>query len=313
MTTRTLTHPSGGPVHFHASSRSANIHVTVGGVEHATITIATNDTSGPAHEAVQQATLTSDHGTLTAHVTDPDTFATGGVVINNRGGVFIGGNSYGSVISTGSGSVSIQQVDGRTWVNGVEVTGDSHTGQSGPITITAALPAGSFVNLRSISGRIEQNGFAASTHAATTSGAIVIGRAATVEVETVSGKILVNRAASAKVSTTSGRISIGAVGAVNATSVSGRITVDNTNGRAVLRTVSGRIEAAYSGPMKPEAHTVSGRIEIERLNRREPQDDIPPAYATTEPEDAVPPGYTRRSEPEDARPGRQTETPWWRR
>jgi hypothetical protein len=272
VTTRTLTHPNPGPVYLHASSRAANINVTVGGVDFATVTIATDDTTGPAHDAVQAATMTADRANLAAHVTDPDsgTGSITGVTINGRGGVFIGGHNYGAA----PGPISVQQVNGRTWVNGVEVTGESQDSQPAPITITVRLPVGSSLNVRTISGRIEQTGFAASANASSTSGAIVIDRASTVEAEAVSGRIGIGHAASVIARSTSGRVSIGTVGAVTATTVSGRIAVDDTNGRAVLRTVSGRIEASYSGPVKPEASSVSGRIEIERLAAREGASDV---------------------------------------
>lgn len=312
MTARTLTSPVPVPVHFHASSRHAELNVVIGDVERATVTIETRDTTGPAHEAVQGAVLTQDRANLAAHVTDPDTGSINGVVVNGRGGVFIGGSNHGVV---SSGNMSVVQSGGRTWINGVEVTNDGTKGSGkppAPITITAHLPAGSSVHLRTISGDIDQTGMAASAHADSTSGRIRIDAAATVEAESVSGRIEVGRAASVIARSTSGRISIGTVGAVTASTVSGRIEIRDTSGRAVLRTVSGRIEAGYSGPVRPEASSVSGRIEIERVagtgtavRDAAPTVNDTPGWQRPEPEDAIPPEYAQSAQ--------RATTPWWRR
>ena len=49
MTTRTLTHPTPGPVTFDARSFAAGIEVAVTDTAHATVTISTADTDGHRH------------------------------------------------------------------------------------------------------------------------------------------------------------------------------------------------------------------------------------------------------------------------
>lgn len=68
MTSRTITHPDAGPVTFRADGRSHDIHVRVTDTPHASATISTDATYGPAHDAVRDAVLTAGLGMLAAGV-----------------------------------------------------------------------------------------------------------------------------------------------------------------------------------------------------------------------------------------------------
>lgn len=265
MTERTLAHPNPGPVVFDATTRSADIHVTTADIDHATVTIETTATTGPAHDAVQAADLTARTGYLGATLRDQNA---SGISIQG-GNITISGNNFSS-ISTGFGSTDIRAT-GRVVVNGVDVTdavnAGTADGANAPITVRATLPRGSSVDLRSDVGQITITGDTASTTARTVSGRIEVGYAQTANLGSISGSVSLDSAVSVQIQTVSGRIGVGKVGAINATTVSGRIEIDNTSGMAQLSTVSGRINAGYSGPAAPSTSSISGRVDTYRVHQ----------------------------------------------
>jgi hypothetical protein len=322
MTERMLTYPAPGPVTLRASSRASDIRVHVTDAPHATVAIRTEATRGPLHDAVQAAVLEYGHGTLTAKLTDD---SSGGIVIaSGRGSVSIGGGIANSVVSVGSGnssvistgSGSVVQVNGRTWVNGVEVGADSSgggPGTAGTIQIDATLPHGSSVDLHTTSGDITATGGSLNVAIVrASSGDIEIDSAWTADLTSSSGDITLDITIGATLNSSSGDIRIGQAGTVTANSSSGDIRVDDLSGRADLSTSSGDITARYSGP-EPSTHTSSGRVRLKQVaptardtipsQRAEPQDAVPPEQSQKEPEDAVPPGFERT----------RSQTPWWRR
>lgn len=316
MTSRTLASPDPGPITLRADAGACDIRVQVTDAEYASVTIRTEASTGPAHDAVTNATLLHDAAgaSLTATVHG----AGGQMTSRINGSVAIGGN----VVCAGSGS-SVVQVNGRTWINGVEIT--AGPGAAGSVRIEAVLPLGSSVELRTATGDITAAGPLETAHARTGTGRIEIEQARTVDLEADTGKVTVGRAESAQIATGAGGIRVGVAGTLTASSDVGSIRVQEVRGPARLAASCGDIKAGYSGP-KPHATTSVGSVKLRRIEalindalptatpgppgaappgagESGPRDAAPRAGAHGEPEDAVPPGYKR--------PG--PKTPWWRR
>lgn len=263
MTERTLTADRTGPVNFDATSNAADIHITVAG-DRAGVTVSTTAATGPSHDAVRSATLTQSTGSLSAAVRDEAAM----VVSTGRGSVSISGRNSG-VVMTGSGSVVMS--GGRVWVNGTEVTGAGDSGPLAPIVIRATLPAGSRIDVRTASGNVGAAGRLASATVRTTSGDITIAAADSANLTSVSGDIDLVDAGSVQASTTSGDVTVGTAGAVGVNSVSGDVRVGCVAGNASASTVSGDIRIGYSGPVRPSAGSVSGRVRLEPVDSRRPR------------------------------------------
>jgi Putative adhesin len=249
MTTRTLTHPTAGPVLFDARSFAADIEVVITSATHATVTVSTTDTDGPSHQAVTDARVGHRPGELSAAVSDQEG-ASGVTIVRAGRGVSV-------VATTITAGMSI--VGGRVFVNGAEIT-NTPTG-SAPVTVRAELPRGSKVRTSTEAGRIRTDGSVASVEARTVSGDVLIDQAETATIVTTSGDIEIRDARQASARTVSGDIDIDRVGGVNAESVSGDVTVREATGHADARTVSGDIEIRHSG-QTPRTSTVTGRVRV---------------------------------------------------
>lgn len=253
MTTRTLTHPTPGPVTFDARSFGADIEVTVTDIAHATVTVNTADTDGPSHDAVAGARITDRPGQLSVRVSDRS--ETGGITIVGRG------NSVSiSAVSVGR-NVSI--VGGRVFVNGAEVT-DTLTRQA-PVTVRAELPRGSKILASTESGQITTSGPVTQIGARTVSGAVSIDHAENARADTTSGRIEIRTADQAVTHTVSGATLIDRARCANADSVSGSVTIREATGCVASRTVSGDIAIWHTGSI-PLTRSVSGRVHVTALN-----------------------------------------------
>lgn len=267
MTTRTLTHPTPGPVTLDARTFAADIEVTVTDTTHATVTISTTDTDGPAHEAVAGARLEHGWGVLTARVEDRD--AGGGITVVRRG------SSVSISAVTVGPNVSI--IGGRVFMNGAEVT-DTHTG-SAPVTVRAELPRGSKIQAQTEAGAVTTRGPLALAWARTVSGDVTIERTETATVTTTSGDVTIEQADTATPTTTSGDIEIrearrifvrtnsgdtliDRAETIQTQSVSGDVIIHEATGYTDTRTVSGDITIRHSGHQTPLTHTVSGRVRV---------------------------------------------------
>ncbi|HTJ70229.1 MAG TPA: DUF4097 family beta strand repeat-containing protein [Actinospica sp.] len=269
MTTRTLTHPEPGPVTFDAWTFATDIEVTITDTKHATVTVSTPDTDGPAHDAVTAARLEHGLSLLTAHV--QDRAAAGGITITRRGG------SVSVRAVTVAHNVSI--IGSRVFMNGAEVT-DTLASQA-PVTVRAELPRGSKFQAQTEAGAVTTRGPLALAWARTISGDVRIESAETANVTTTSGDVTIDQAHTATPATTSGDIEIrdarrvmvrtvsgdtrikrGEV--IQTQSVSGDVTIHEATGHTDTHTVSGDITIRHTGPT-PRTHTVTGRVHVTAL------------------------------------------------
>ena len=271
MTTRTLTHPTAGPVTLDARTFTADIEVAVTDTAHATVTISTPDIDGPAHEAVAGARMEHSLGVLTAHVEDRD--AGGGITIVRRGG------SVSIRAVTVAQNVEIS--GSRVYMNGAEVT-DTLPGHA-PVTVRAELPRGSKIQAHTEAGAVTTRGPLVSAWARTVSGDVTIERAEAATVTTTSGDVTIEQADTATPATTSGDIEIrearrifvrtvsgdtliDRAETIQTQSVSGDVTIHEATGYTDARTVSGDIHIRHSGHQTPLTHTVSGRVRVRAVS-----------------------------------------------
>ena len=249
MTTRTLTHPTPGPITFDARSFAACIEVAVTDTTHATVTITTADTDGPSHDAVAGARIEHRPGLLNAQVADRD--AAGGITIVRRG------NSVSVRAVSVARNVSI--IGSRVFMDGAEVTGTAASHAS--VMVRAELPRGSKVQAETEAGEITTSGPLAQIGARTVSGAVSIEQAEDARIDTTSGGIEIRTAQRAVTHTVSGTTLIDRVECANADSVSGTVTIREATGCTASHTVSGAIAIWHSGPI-PLTRTVSGRVHV---------------------------------------------------
>lgn len=241
MTHRPFTTDLTGPIVLNASILGIGGQITVDANDqctHATITIRTNDESGPAAEAVRNADLGQEGGYLVARVTGEDhgSGITQSVFTHN-----------GQTTVIQSGGTIHGNVTGMTIVNGKVVTGGG-TGSSvvvSPVEVTVTLPIGSSLITQSDSA-----------------GLVTTGPLTQISHHTQSGFMDVELAETVRAKTMSGRVEIDAAAQVDAETMSGRIAARAVNGDAKLNTMSGRIEAHAVGGGYIGANTMSGRIEI---------------------------------------------------
>ena len=249
MTTRTLTHPTPGPVTFDARSFAACIEVAVTDTAYATVTMTTADTDGPSHDAVAGGRIEHRPGFLTAQVADRD--AAGGITIVRRG------NSVSVRAISVARNVSI--IGSRVFMDGAEVA-DTLTSHA-PVTVRAELPRGSKLRAKTEAGEITTSGPLAEVGARTVSGAVSIEWAEDARIDTTSGGIEIRTARNAVTHTVSGATLIDRVECATADSVSGAVTIREATGCTASHTVSGAITIWHSGPV-PLTRTVSGRVHV---------------------------------------------------
>ncbi|AWZ06874.1 MULTISPECIES: DUF4097 family beta strand repeat-containing protein [unclassified Streptomyces] len=264
--TRTLTAPQAGPITIDASLLGAHGTVTIRTdrtIKAAEIAIRTTDESGPSADAVHGARLQWDaRGALVAHVKGNGSqgtnlvTGTGGIHVVQNFGV-ITGTVTGVVITGNGNSVTVggRRADSRQGV----VTLPS----SSPIEITARVPEGSSVLVRTHSGDILATGTFAAVAATTQSGEVSVpGKAEQVTASTQSGAIDVNDSPSLHVQTQSGGIRLGRTDVAEATTMSGSVTVADFGGTARLNTMSGAIRVHANAGGDITAKSMSGSITV---------------------------------------------------
>ncbi|MFI6280486.1 DUF4097 family beta strand repeat-containing protein [Streptomyces sp. NPDC050988] len=254
MTERTFASQTSGPIVLGLSLPVGDVRVQVlSSVTTARITLHTDDSTGPAADAVNRARTRQDGQALAIEVPEMP----GNVVVQSTRG-----NRVTQSVGTVYGSVT-----GVTIVNGRVVSGGGSNMQTvSPITATVMLPVGSslavvstsadtFVSgdvdrmeFRSVSGDLDAGGVRQLT-ANTTSGDISVGRVSEqVAAQSVSGDIDVHlhNGRAANLNTTSGDI------AVTATSTA--------SGTLSARSVSGDVRISGACHLSVSANSVSGRV-----------------------------------------------------
>ncbi|MEU2873776.1 DUF4097 family beta strand repeat-containing protein [Streptomyces olivoreticuli] len=256
MVERTFVSQSTGPVVLGLDLPMGSVHVQVlGSITTARVVLRTDDSSGPAADAVSRARSSQNGQALSVEVPEiPGNVMTqsirGNRVVQSMGTV------YGEVV-------------GMTIVGGRVTTGGTGViGTVSPVEAVVTLPVGSclavvsqsadarvyggdveIMDFRSVSGDLRVDG-ARHLSASTTSGDVMVGRLADrLTARSVSGDITVDSysGSGAELTTTSGDIGIRATGqaagVLRASTVSGDVRV--TGGREQLRvsarSVSGRV------------------------------------------------------------------------
>lgn len=278
MTLREITSPTPGPVTVDLSLLDCGGTITIRAVrtpeEHATITVHTDDDTGPSADTVRNADLhTTDTG---LHTTVHGHSGAGSTVITSRHGRVqtVIGHNTGSVIQVGGNIIGgnvFASGSNLTIVNGQVTSGHNVTVVQGgsPVRITALVPAGSTVTARTTSGDIAAHGKLRQITATTVSGTVTVDTAGDITARTTSGDILLNRTDLADATTVSGDLTIADFGGTaRLTTTSGDIRVHATTGGDLkATTVSGDIrvtatQEALADDLDVHPRTVSGRIEI---------------------------------------------------
>ncbi|MFI9081184.1 DUF4097 family beta strand repeat-containing protein [Streptomyces sioyaensis] len=238
MTKRPFDSQSTGPVVLGLDLPMGSVHVQVlASITTARVVLRTDDSSGPAADAVNRARASQDGQTLAVEVPK----IPGNVMMQN-----VRGNRVRQSVGTVYGSVT-----GVTIVNGRIITGGG-TGVMdtvSPIEAIVSLPVGSSLAVVSQSAS-----------------ARVHGAIERMEFRSISGDLEIDGARHLSASTTSGDVIVGCLSdRLTARSVSGDITVDLYSGSdADLNTTSGdldvRATAQAAGALR--ANTVSGDVRV---------------------------------------------------
>ena len=255
MTERTITAENTGPVTISVSlDHGGSVRVAAeAGCERATLKVATDDETGPAAEAVQDACMRQTEDGLKARVTFTEN---SGTTVIQRGGRSVNmistGTNYGSVVQVAGNNYG--SMTGMTTANGQVISGGDVTAvpASSPVDVVVTVPEGSTVVVETISARVSTRGNLASVETNTTSGRVNIDGAASVDCRSVSGRVAVDELRG------SGRVS----------AISGRVEVHATSGGSLrVSTVSGRIDItaaseALAAGLCVSANSVSGRVNL---------------------------------------------------
>lgn len=266
MTHRHFTTDLTGPIVLNASILGIGGYITVDANEkctHASITVRTNDESGPSAEAVRSADLGQEGGYLVARVTGEDHGSGITQSVFTR-------NGQTTVIQ--NGNVVRGNVTGMTIINGKVITGgNSSTVDVSPVEITVTLPVRSSLIARSDSADVSTTGSMAQVAADTQSGSVDVDHAQTVRAKTMSGRVEVGVVEQLDAKTMSGRIEARVLrGSAQLNTMSGRIEAHAvTGGHITARTMSGRIsvtatQAAVDAGLRVQADSMSGRVTIPR-------------------------------------------------
>lgn len=260
MTIRTVTAESTGPVTLETALIGFGGVVTVraeDGCDRARLTVETPEETGPAADAVREATLRKTSTGLAAHVEGAGASVAAGQSVT--GVTMISHGNSGSVIQVGGNLVS-----GDVWVNGVRITAGTGGGR---VRIIAVVPPGSSVTARTQSADVGTFGPLEAVRAVTQSGDVHIERAADITVSTQSGDVDLDTTDVAEVNTMSGDITIADFGGTaRLKTMSGDVRVHATTGGAITATtMSGDItvtatHAATGDDLDVQAHTMSGRL-----------------------------------------------------
>lgn len=237
MTERTFDSSTTGPIVLGLSLPVGTIRVQVlGSLTTARVTLHTDDSTGPAADAVNRARARQDGQAVGIEVPEMPSNV---IVQSVRGNRVV--QSMGTVHGT---------VTGMTIVNGRVISGGMGTAQTvSAITASVMLPAGSSLAVVSTSADAE-----------------VFGYVDRMEFRSVSGDLDADGVRQLTANSTSGDVTVGRITEqVTARSVSGDIEVGLYDGHAAtLNTTSGDIEMQATGAASGHvsAHSVSGDVRI---------------------------------------------------
>lgn len=246
MNATTYQHPTASPISLRIDDRfPGTIHAEVVDSCRAEITVSTDDTSGPAFDAVRDTRITADGDTVRVAVSA----APGGAMVTTtRGG------GVNMVFNQTVGAV-YGSVDAVTIVNGRVVSGG--TTASSPVLVHVRLPQGSALSVATGSSDLELvGGPLARVDFDAGSGDLIGVCCDVVDARTGSGDIRVRAMGSGSLRTGSGDVVIDMAGTVTARTGSGDIRLSRCAGPASLSTGSGDVTA----PEAAEVHTGQGRI-----------------------------------------------------
>lgn len=255
MTTdRTLTATSTGPTILDLDMPTGQIHVTVTDTDRAEITLTTDaPADSPIGRAITAATITTHGQRATVRVPTTDQ---GGVtiqngrgitVINGNGGIFVGGDMSGVVVTGRSVHISGSHVA-------------VHTIPS--ITAQVRLPRSSALRVRTTTASVNTVGNLESVDFASKSGDLDVQECGTLHANSVSGDIRAEYADHVAARTVSGDMRLGRTETAELTSTSGDITISDFGGTARLTTVSGDITVHATEPGRVDASSTSGDINV---------------------------------------------------
>jgi len=236
MNATTYQHPTTGPISLRIDDRfPGRIEVEVTDSGRAEITVSTDDTTGPAVDAVRDTRITADGGSI--NVTVP-----------------AASGSNGGVINIGNGSIVFGSVGGTVIVNGQIISGGS---ASGPVLVRVRMAQGSSLSVATGSANLELTGTSLARIGFETGSGDLIGACCdALDARTGSGDIRVRAMGSGSLRTGSGDISIDMAGTVTARTGSGDIRLSRCAGPAALSTGSGDVSA----PDAADVRTGSGRV-----------------------------------------------------
>ena len=248
MTTRTISAATNGPVTIDAALLGHGGTITVrasADCERATLTISTTDESGPAADAVRDATLRQGGAGLVASV---------------EGKADNGGSTTG--ITGSRRGVTVVQ-------NAGVVTGNLVGFNAAPIAIEATVPEGSSVTGRTQSADVQLEGAVRNVSAHTQSGDVRVEQADHIAVKTMSGDVRLGRTDVVEANTMSGDITIADFGGTaQLKTMSGDIRVHATVGGDIdASSMSGDVtvtatQAALDDQLDIRPRSMSGRISV---------------------------------------------------
>lgn len=264
VTTRTLTGAAAIlDLHLPIGQTRVTVDPAAAGI---TVVLSTTDDTGPAVEAIRDATERFVNGRYQVRVPEidaPMVISGGNTVVT--GGNFAGGGVFVSQsVGTVYGEVTAIQING----NRVRFGGSAGQSVTAGILAEVTIPAGVALAYDGMSAGLTVTGHLVALRAETVSGGIRLDSVEAVSVDTTSGRFEAEAVfGPATVNTVSGRVEVGSYQGSDAriSTVSGRVELSAGGGsRGVLRveTVSGRIELRGTDRLTVQASTVSGRKSI---------------------------------------------------
>ncbi|MGE5595175.1 MAG: DUF4097 family beta strand repeat-containing protein [Hyphomicrobiales bacterium] len=128
--------------------------------------------------------------------------------------------------------------------------------------ISVRCPAGTNLNIGTISGSVRAKGRAGDIRVGTASGNIEIDGAERADLRSISGKLSVAWCGTCRLATKSGRVEIGSTFDADLATVSGNIGLTHAEGRVRVKTVSGKVELGAAGRRDIEVHSLSGSVTV---------------------------------------------------
>ncbi|WP_069874496.1 hypothetical protein [Streptomyces malaysiensis] len=257
MTEKNLPAPAAvGPVLASVTCPMGSVRVTVDPTATtARAVVRTDDTTGPAADAVRNSRITQDGNRLT--ITVPELQGAGGGItqtVTTRGGrttvTQTIGNVYGSVT-------------GMTIVNGRVITGGGTATVSSGVEVLITLPAGSGVQMRSHNADLTVTGVLAALDLDTHNGSLIAGVVGRVQVRGHNGENDIESVTGwADIETHNGSTYIGSYGGGAARLITHNGNVD----LAASPAATGRIEArAHNGNIRLRG--VSNRPDLDVVTK----------------------------------------------